>query len=107
MALFLTSKLFSEIHALTMGWKYGYPEMSVIIEKRPHSLPPSGKVRRAVRSGRHHIEPKRQWKDLSLKYSELYASASIVTIWIAAEGAVRRLLSSVLKLPTRFRVRVR
>jgi len=67
MARFLTSKVFSEIQDETNGWKYGYPEMSVIREKRPHSRPPSGSVSSAISSGMIQNSPKMQWKARSLK----------------------------------------
>lgn len=78
-----------------------------MVAKRPHSRPPSGIVSNAVKRGMHHSSPNRQWKARSLKYSELYERASMVTIWSAAEGAVSRLLARVLNLPTLFSVRVR
>lgn len=78
----------------------------MISENLDHSLPPSGSVKRAARSGKIQNSPKKQWKVLSLKNSLLYDSVNIVIIWMTAEGTVSMLALNVVKL-RRFRVSVR
>ena len=82
------------------------PEINVISENLDHSLPPSGRVIRAARSGKLQNSPKKQWKVLSLKNSLLYDRVNMVMIWMTAEGTVSMLELNVVKL-RRFRVSVR
>lgn len=82
------------------------PEINVISENLDHSLPPSGRDRRAARSGRIQNSPKKQWNVLSLKNSLLYDRVNMVIIWMTADGTVSMFELNVVKW-RRFRVRVR
>lgn len=105
-ALFLTSNVFSEIHADTIGWKYGYPEIRVVIVKRGQLYPPFGRAINAASRGRDHSSPKRQWKVRSLKISLLLQRASMRMICSAAEG-IESMFESKVENPRRLRVRER
>ena len=59
-----------------------------------------------MKRGTSQNSPKKQWKARSLKYSLLYASASIVMTWTPAEGAVNMFEARVEK-PNFLRVKVR
>lgn len=105
-ARFCTSNVFSEIHADTIGWKYGYPDINVVIVNRAQSCPYAGKPNNAASNGRDQNSPNSEWNVRSPKYSLLLDRISMSMICSAAEG-IESMFESKVEKPMRFRVRER